>query len=389
MDESKHLFTLHDAIASIPATQWNALLASSNRPTPFMQHAYLAALQTSGSATAQTGWMAQFATLASNQGELLAAYPLYVKNNSYGEYVFDWAWAQAYQQHGIAYYPKAVIAVPFTPVPGSRILGKSENHRAQLLKNVVQHVQSSQYSSLHLLWGSPQDIALCPHSPHWTTREQVQFHWFNQTYPDFEAYLQSLQQSKRKKIRAEQRKVQQAGVFWQFKQGHEITTKDWDFFYQCYAQTYFEHGNAPYISRGFFASMQDTMPDNWLLCIAHDSEKSPIACSLIALDPASKTAYGRYWGALQRVDCLHFDACYYQPIQWCIQNNYQRFEGGAQGEHKMARGLVPTAWQSAHWVAHPDFAKAIARYTNHETSHTEAYRLHLEERSPYKLDNHD
>lgn len=400
-------FTLHEDIADIDAQAWDALLKNSERPTPFMRHAYLHGLQISESATAETGWLARFATLSEAPEEqdgtdtLLAACPVYIKNHSYGEYIFDWSWAQAYQQHGLAYYPKAVVAVPFTPVPGSRILGAEEAHRRLLVQHLTQHLAAHDVSSLHILWGTEADTAHAlesealalednisdrePKKSSWALREQVQFHWHNANYASFDDFLRSLQQKKRKQIKAERRKVAHAGVRWRHKQGRDITSDDWAFFYRCYRQTYWEHGNAPYLTPAFFDHMQQHMAENWLLCIAYRGEnETPIACSLVALNPEQRVAYGRYWGTLERVDCLHFDACYYQPIAWCIEHGYLRFEGGAQGEHKMARGLSPSAWQSAHWIAHPEFAAAIQRYTVQERQHTQAYHLHLEQRTPYK-----
>jgi predicted N-acyltransferase len=209
----------------------------------------------------------------------------------------------------------------------------------------------------------------------------VQFHWHNALYADFEQFLGSLSQEKRKKIRQERRKVSEAGVTFQTLCGTDIQTTDWDFFYKCYAQTYFEHGNAPYLSRDFFQRMQDTMPNHWVLFVA-ENEGQRMACSLISIE--GQVAYGRYWGALERVDCLHFEACYYQPIAWCIAHGLTRFEGGAQGEHKMARALLPVKASSAHWLAHPDFADAVERYLEKEGRGVAAYLENLEARSPLK-----
>lgn len=389
------VFRVCHTVAEVPAAQWDSLTAASPRPTPFMQHAFLLALENSGSATAETGWLTRYILAFSASGQLLAGCPLYIKTHSFGEYVFDHLWAHAYAQHGVPYYPKAVIAIPFTPVPGTRITGISDHHRAALLQYAVQYVQSQQLSSLHLLWGCAEDVKLFASLPdsdkHCTTREQIQFHWHNCTarsWRSYGDYLASLQQRKRKKIRAEQRRVQQAGIHWEFRQGEQIRLHDWQFFYRCYTQTYLEHGNAPYLSEDFFVRMHRHMPQNWLLCTAYrrnDNTPQPAACSLIALNPDTATTYGRYWGALERVDCLHFDACFHQPIAWCIRNGYRRFEGGAQGVHKMARGLLPTAWQSAHWIADPAFAHAIARHAGMERTHTSAVRQHLEQQSPFKL----
>jgi len=372
----------------IDAAAWDALLAQQSHPTPFMRHAYLSALHHSGSASSQTGWRARFLSLWQGN-ELQAACPLYLKSHSYGEYVFDWAWANAYQQHGLAYYPKALVAVPFTPVPGSRLLARSEAARQALLQALHQWCVQHKLSSWHLLFGSDEDMAACDQAQ-WMQRHTVQFHWHNQGWPDFDAFLASLQQEKRKKIKQERRRVSDAGVRFQALRGRHIGPDHWDFFYACYERTYLEHGNAPYLRRDFFQAMAEHMPDHWLLLVA-DRGGPPMACSLIGLSDAGErpgVAYGRYWGALERVDCLHFEACYYQPLVWCLQNGVQRFEGGAQGEHKMARALMPTMTHSAHGVADARFAQAIGQFLDREGRGVDNYMEHLGQRTPFKPNPH-
>ncbi|MDQ0080353.1 putative N-acyltransferase [Variovorax boronicumulans] len=370
--------------ADVSPDAWNALLAAEAEPSPFMRHEYLAALNDSRSATPESGWMLQFVTLW--QGEQLqAACPFYIKDHSYGEYVFDWAWANAYEQHGLAYYPKAVVAVPFTPVPGTRLLARDAQSRTLLVQGLVALCKQEELSSLHLLFGADADIAACTEAG-LMLRNTVQFHWTNAQYPDFDSFLASLSHDKRKKIRQERRKVADAGVSFRWSRGTDISKADWDFFYRCYERTYREHGNPPYLTRDFFRRMADTMPEAWLLFVAERNGK-PMATSLIALSTqpdAPLVAYGRYWGALERVDCLHFEACYYQPLAWCIEHGAQRFEGGAQGEHKMARALMPVKTTSAHWLAHPAFADAVERFLEREGAGIENYMDHLGERSPFK-----
>jgi len=370
----------------IEAGAWNALLARAGG-SPFMRHEYLAALHDSGSAVRATGWTPQFITLW-HEGELAAACPLYLKAHSYGEYVFDWAWANAYEQHGLRYYPKALAAVPFTPVPGPRLLARDAAARAALVRSVLAWCRQKKLSSFHLLFGTDEDIAACADAG-LMLRHTVQFHWINRAptpggeaagYRDFDAFLATLTQEKRKKIRQERRKVAEAGVSFRHAQGAQISAMDWDFFYRCYERTYLEHGNAPYLARDFFRRMASAMPQNWLLFVAERRGK-PIAASLIGVD--GEVAYGRYWGALERVDCLHFEACYYQPLAWCIANGLQRFEGGAQGEHKMARALMPVKTTSAHWLAHPAFADAVAKFLAREDRGIDDYLDHLEARSPF------
>jgi predicted N-acyltransferase len=388
---------LVDSLDGVDPAAWNAL----SRGHPTLSHAFLDALHRSGSATAATGWRPRVFTL-SRAGQLHAACAVYLKDHSYGEYVFDWAWANAYQQNRMAYYPKAVIAVPFTPVPGARLLAVDAGSREALLGAVLAWCKRQKLSSLHLLFLGEEDVAACERAG-LLSRHTVQFHW-NNTAPgdpgsrhrDFDGFLASLAHDKRKKIRQERRKVAEAGVTFRWSTGADIAKKDWDFFYRCYERTYLEHGNAPYLTRDFFARMARDMPQHWLLFVAERDSK-PIATSLVALSeapsrdpdealtqPAARVAYGRYWGALERVDCLHFEACYYQPLQWCIAHGYDRFEGGAQGEHKMARALMPVATHSAHWLAHPAFADAIERFLEREGQGIANYLDHLEERSPFR-----
>ena len=378
----------------VNADDWNELLSLQSQATPFMRHEYLAALHSSGCATSNTGWTPRFILLELN-GVLVGACALYLKPHSHGEYVFDQAWANAYAQHGLDYYPKAVVAVPFTPVPGTRLLARTSQDRFVLAKALIQWCDAEQLSSLHMLFSGIDDLQACEQAG-MMLRHTVQFHWTNSEpgFLDFAAFLATLNLEKRKKIRQERRKVADAGVTFRWTLGSAIAPSDWDFFYRCYERTYLEHGNAPYLSRDFFHSMATTMPKNWLLFVAERLGR-PIASSLIAIDTHNtsatglndceeKVAYGRYWGALERVDCLHFEACYYQPLQWCIEHGYQRFEGGAQGEHKMARALLPIKTSSAHWLAHPAFSDAVERYLEREDQGIGAYLDDLVRRSPLK-----
>lgn len=386
---SDYVIRVETSPHQVDAAQWDALLLQQTNSTPFMRHAYLAAMQDSGSACRETGWDVRFFTLSDANG-LAAACVLYLKEHSYGEYVFDWAWANAYQQHGVPYYPKALTAIPFTPVPGTRLLAREEKARKALLGVVIEWCKQQRLSSFHLLFGSETDIEVC-RAADLMLRHTVQFHWHNarEKYPDFNAFLMSLNQDKRKKIRQERKKVLDGGVTFRAIEGSAITREEWDFFYCCYERTYLEHGNAPYLHRDFFARMARTMPENWLLFIA-SRNGAPMASSLLGIDSTSdgsqktKVAYGRYWGALERVDCLHFEACYYTPLEWCIANGFDRFEGGAQGEHKMARALMPVKATSAHWLADPRFADAVARFLEREEQGIANYMQDLDQRSPFR-----
>jgi predicted N-acyltransferase len=384
---------IHDP-ADMDAAEWNTLLRLHTQDAPggpFLRHEYLHALHVSGSATPATGWHPQWLTLW-RSGVLHAAAPVYAKDHSYGEYVFDWAWAQAHEAHGLPYYPKGLVAVPFTPVPGPRLLARATAARDALQAALLQQAAQARWSSLHVLFHDASDQAILQ-PPAWLARQTVQFHWRNacpspdgpRPYRNFEELLSQMTQEKRKKIRQERRKVQQAGVRFEARRGRDITAADWDFFYRCYCQTYWEHGNPPYLKPVFFEAMADKLADWWLLFIARDSAGQPIACSLIALSDDSarpRAAYGRYWGALRRVDSLHFEACYYQPLEWCIAHGVERFEGGAQGAHKMARALLPVRTHSAHWLAHPAFAQAVDRFLQRETSSLDQQMARLQQRSP-------
>lgn len=413
MAEAAIIARVLPSVLDVDTDAWNRLLAQQSHPTPFMRHQYLAALENSGSATPRTGWTPRFMTLWDGD-TLVAACPLYLKSHSYGEYVFDWAWASAYEQHGVPYYPKAVIAVPFTPVPGSRLLARDAATRALLVQAVCQWCEQENVSSVHVLFASDDDV-LTSAQQDLMLRHTVQFHWKNEPpmppaaqgaaatdgtpprYQDFDQFLASLSQDKRKKIRQERRRVADAGVTFRWSRGADISAADWDFFYRCYERTYLEHGNPPYLTRDFFARMAAHMPEAWLLFVG-EREGRPIATSLIAVGayassaPAQKetesgselVAYGRYWGALERVDCLHFEACYYQPLQWCIAHGAVRFEGGAQGEHKMARALLPVQATSTHWLAHPAFAEAVQRFLDREGAGVEDYLESLHQRLPFK-----
>jgi uncharacterized protein len=379
-----YVIRVHDDPGQIGAQDWDALLDACGGAPFFLRHAYLLALHRSGSAVADTGWLPQF--LTAWQGERLrAALPLYLKSHSYGEYVFDWAWADAHERHGLPYYPKLTAAIPFTPVPGPRLLALDATSRLALLRGLRELVTQGELSSAHLLFLSDTDRAAAD-AQGWLLRSTVQFHWHNrapETYGDFGEFLAQLQREKRKKIAQERRKVAEAGIRLEARQGEQISRDDWDFFYRCYVGTYRAHRSTPYLTRSFFDEMAQHLPQHWLMFVAYRGAER-VASSLVGLDPQQRVAYGRYWGCVEHVPCLHFEACYYRPLQWCIEHHYLRFEGGAQGEHKMARGLLPvTAW-SAHWLRHPAFADAVAHFLQREGHGIAAYVDELRERNPFR-----
>ena len=375
---------VHDSLADIPAQAWDDLLAQQARPTPFMRHAYLWALHASGSACAATGWEPRFFTLWTDD-TLQAAAAVYLKSHSYGEYVFDWAWADAYQRHGLPYYPKALAAVPFTPVPGTRLLARNAQARQALAAGLRQWALELGLSSAHLLFIDEDDLQALS-ADGWLIREGVQFHWIQdaaQPVESLDGLLQRMQRHKRKNIVQERRKVAEAGVEFTVHEGQAIDEGLWDFFYACYCQTYAAHHSTPYLSRDFFHRMARHMPEHWVMFVAR-RQGSPIAASLIAVDRAHQGAWGRYWGTTEPLPCLHFEACYYQPLAWCIEQGFTRFEGGAQGEHKMARGLLPAKTASAHWIRDPRFEAAIADFLAREGKGVSAYVDELRDRGPFK-----
>jgi predicted N-acyltransferase len=384
LGSNDYVIRIHDDPQQIDARAWNALLDAQDAPTPFMRHEYLAALHASASAVPDAGWAPQWLVLE-HKGDLRAACALYLKSHSYGEYVFDWAWADAYQRHGLSYYPKLLGAIPFTPVPGSRLLARDDASRDLLLQGLLAYARKVKLSSAHVLFFSEADRQVFERAG-WMLRENVQFHWTNREpspYADFADFSAGLQREKRKKIAQERRRVAEAGITFDVHEGAAIDKSLWDFFYRCYTLTYRAHHSTPYLTRAFFAEMVRTMAPHWLMFVARRGEQR-IATSLIALDPERRVAYGRYWGAVEHVPCLHFEACYYQPLAWCIEHGYVSFEGGAQGEHKMARGLLPVRTWSAHWLADKRFASAVEDFLAQEGAGIEAYMDELNERNPFK-----
>ncbi|MBU9263695.1 GNAT family N-acetyltransferase [Burkholderia multivorans] len=372
--------------AEVAADEWNALLARDAQPTPFLRHEFLDALHVARCAVDETGWSPHFVTLTdARTGRLAAAAPVYAKQHSYGEYVFDWAWADAYQRNGLSYYPKLLCAVPFTPVQGTRLLAVDDDARRRLAATLLAFAEQSDASSLHVLFPTGDEARLLE-SMGMMLREGVQFHWVNDGYRHFDDFLGTLEQKKRKNIRAERRKVRDAGVTFRRLTGERITDADWRFFTRCYRQTYREHYSSPYLNLDFFRAIGASMPENLLLVIA-EADGQPIASALAVYrrgEHGGGTLYGRYWGAIEHVPCLHFETAYYQLLEFCIEAGLDTFEGGAQGEHKLARGFLPTVTHSAHWLAHPAFADAVAHFLERETEHIHAYVDELREHDPFR-----
>ncbi|MCG3188502.1 MAG: hypothetical protein LKCHEGNO_00534 [Burkholderiaceae bacterium] len=379
-----YVIRIVDDPAALDGAAWDELLARQALPTPFMSATYMRALHESRSAWPRTGWSPRFVTLWSG-ARLCAAAPAYLKTHSWGEYVFDWAWADAYRRHGLHYYPKLLVAVPFTPVPGTRLMAEDDRARDALVAALRRVAAAAQLSSAHVLFHDEVDARALQRAG-WLARANVQFHWTRDASAparDFDDFLARLQHDKRKKINQQRRKVAAAGVAFSVHEGGAIDESLWGFFHRCYTLTYAAHGSTPYLTRTFFAAMAASMPEHWVLFVGRIAGE-PVATSLVALDRGRRAAFGRYWGATRFIDSLHFEACYYQPLQWCIANGFERFEGGAQGEHKMARGLMPTPTASAHWLAHPAFARAVDDFLGAEREGVRHYVDELSERAPFR-----
>jgi len=364
-----------DTLAGVPAEQWNRLAGGN----PFLSHEFLSALHETGCASRATGWTPQYLLLRSG-GVLAGAMPLYLKTHSYGEYVFDWAWADAYHRHGIAYYPKLLSAVPFTPVTGARLLAATEQDQDQLIAAALELARKLKVSSLHCLFptrGEAQQMVAHGMMP----RTTVQFHWANRGYGSFAEFLAGFSHDKRKKVKQERRKVADAGIRFKWLEGDEIKEHDWVVFNRCYRQNYREHRSTPYLDLEFFCRIGRSLPRHTVLILA-ERNGAPIAASL-NIRVGSRLC-GRYWGALQHHPALHFETCYYQGIEYCIARGIATFEGGSRGEHKLARGLMPVETCSAHWLAHPEFAAAIEQFLAREARGMEHYVDELNERGPYK-----
>ncbi|MGZ3712642.1 MAG: GNAT family N-acetyltransferase [Bdellovibrionota bacterium] len=365
------------SIGEFSAQDWNRLAGNN----PALSYAYLLAMEQSGCASPKTGWVPQFLGIYSG-AELLGAMPLYFKSHSYGEFVFDFAWAEAYERNGLGYYPKLVSAVPFTPITGARLLGATAEIRSLLLRAAIQLARQAEASSLHILFPSEKEAReISASHPGLMLRNTVQFHWRNSGAKTFADFLKSMRHDKRKKIKQERRKLAEGGISFSRVRGENATEEDWKFFYSCYLHTHHIYQSPAPLSLEFFQEIARTMPENILLIFGSRGEDRIAA----AFDLYSDTHfYGRWWGALEYIPGLHFEVCYYQAIEFCLENSIQVFEGGAQGEHKLARGLLPVATFSVHWLAHPQFAAAVDDYLLRETGSILQYVNELNLSNPFK-----
>jgi predicted N-acyltransferase len=367
-------------IADVDAASWNALAGHSQ---PFVRHEFLLAVEESGCAVPRTGWTPRHLLLEDAGGRAIAALPLYLKGHSRGEFVFDFSWANAYAQHGLPYYPKLLSAIPFTPVRGSRMLvGAAADARALtdgLIQTVAAYARSEEFSSWHVLFPSDDNLVQLKRAG-LIERRDCQFHWFNQGYESFDAFLATFTAEKRKKAKRERRRVAEAGIEFDTRLGGDMNDALWKIVYAFYADTFHRHGHEPYLSLDFFKRIAATMPDQLMLKIArHGAEPIAVAIFFIGED----ALFGRYWGAGGNYHSLHFETCYYQGIEYCIEHKLKRFEPGTQGEHKVPRGFVPTLMSSAHDIVDPRFAAAIGDFARREIKGIEQYAASVNEHVPY------
>ena len=377
-------FKVHSSIDAIDPREWNAL---GGTDCPFLRHEFLAALEHTGCVGADTGWEPCPLTLSDDLG-VAAAAAAYVKTHSYGEFVFDFAWAQAYSRFGRRYYPKLVVAVPFTPATGPRLLVRRGLDPAPLAKLLLEALQEQaarrRLSSIHALFVDEPARAACEEAG-WLLRRDCQFHWTNRGYATFDAYLETFTAEKRKKARRERRRVAEAGIRFETRFGGELDARLLDTVYGFHRDTFLRHGNEPYLTREFFREIARTLGDALMIKVAVQSTRhadSPVAAAIFFWSPDA--LYGRYWGAAADFHSLHFETCYHQGIEFCIERGVKRFEPGTQGEHKVSRGFEPTLTWSAHHIADAGFREAIGDYLQREGGAIDDYAAEIREHVPYR-----
>ncbi|MEM7431801.1 MAG: GNAT family N-acetyltransferase [Pseudomonadota bacterium] len=373
--------TVHDAADAIDADEWNRLAGDDY---PFLRHAFFSIAESTGCAAEATGWTPRHLTLHDG-GRLRAIMPLYEKTHSWGEFVFDWAWAEAYQRYGLAYYPKLVSAVPFTPATSTRLMvddPSDQELKNMLLEGATTACQELGCSSLHLLFPRADEVITLD-AAGFMNRSDCQFHWHNANYADFDQFLASFSRVKRKKVRQDRRRVRDAGIGFRHLHGGELDDALWKQVYALISVTFLRRGGPPYFNQSFFKQLSVAAPNDLLVVLA-EQHSQVIAAAIFFC--GRDTLYGRYWGADGYYDALHFETCYYQGIEYCIQNDISHFEPGTQGEHKIARGFVPERCHSSHWLANEEFRDAIQRYLEHESEHTDRYIDMVDAHSPYRDD---
>lgn len=377
-----------ESMAGIEPAEWDRL---NRGDYPFVRHAFLDGLEQSGCVQPDTGWQPHHALVYEDAAltRLAGAAPLYLKYHSWGEYVFDWAWADAYERAGLSYYPKLLCAIPFTPATGPRLLvspGAADPAavRRALIRSMIGDAESMAISSIHWLFTDNDDTRALENES-LLKRTGNQFHWSNRGFNDFDDYLAGLTSKKRKQVRRERRLVREAGVSVRMIEGTEMDDAHWDAMFRFYRNTVRERGAIPYLTRELFTHLAEHMAPYTAMAAAYDADGALIAGALYF--KGGDTLYGRYWGASAFHEGLHFEACYYQPIEYCLRHGIPRFEAGAQGEHKLSRGLLPTPTYSAHWLAHPRFADAVREFVAVEADHVERYAAVLDQHSPFRRDS--
>ncbi|MDG2252159.1 MAG: GNAT family N-acetyltransferase [Methylophilaceae bacterium] len=346
---------------------------------PFLDIKFFLALEDSNSIGKDTGWIA-FPIVAKNNNETVGFMPIFLKEHSYGEYVFDWSWAEAFHQHGLNYYPKMLCGIPFTPITGPRIIAQDIEVKKLLIKALEKILEDHGISSCHILFPDIDDHLLLNESG-WLSRHGVQFKWQNKNYSNFDDFLITLTHNKRKKIKQERKKIKNSNIIITQKTGDKIKAEDINFFYECYCNTYRDHHSTPYLTNNFFLQILEVMPQKLLLIEAEfENKKVASAFNIIGKD----TLYGRYWGALKYIPGLHFELCYYQGQEFCINEKLKFFEGGAQGEHKLARGFEPFSTYSNHYISNPEFKIAIEGFLKTESEKIHEYSSELDDRKPFK-----
>jgi predicted N-acyltransferase len=370
-----------DSLAKVSAGEWNAVTGVDY---PFLRHEFLYGLEQSGCTNAETGWQPCHLLLR-DSGGLLGVMPLYLKNHSYGEYVFDWSWADAWQRSGLHYYPKLVTAIPFTPATGPRLALRGDADPAlawsATLDAIRQFATRRDISSWHLLFPE-QAVSARLLAQGLPRRTATQFHWFNDNYRCFDDFLAGFTSRKRKSLRRERARVAEQGLTLQTLAGPQISTRHWQQFHRFYQLTYAKRsGHGGYLTPGFFTEVAPRLGEQVIMVLALERQR-PVAGALYFR--SADTLYGRYWGCEQEYDCLHFEACYYQGIEYCIANGLRRFDPGAQGEHKIQRGFRPVPTWSNHWIADPRLAAAVADFTRREETHSEAYLRDASQLLPFR-----
>ncbi len=369
------------SLLNIKPDEWNALNITGN---PFLKYEFLAALETSGSVSNSTGWQPSHLTARNTERQLIAVIPSYIKQHSYGEYVFDWSWADAYSHYGHDYYPKLLSAIPFTPSVGPRLLAASQEQlkdtSGYVLEAIKAYAEKKDLSSWHLLFPNPASLDLL-NDKQVMVRKGCQFQWSNQQYSSFNEFLDQMASRKRKNIKKERRQVSDQCIQFIHFEGKDITQDALDKFYIFYHATYLKRGQQGYLNQSFFQKIRATMPDNLLLVMA-EKEGEFVAGALFLKD--SETLYGRYWGCLDEYKQLHFETCYYQGIDYCIQHQLKRFDAGAQGEHKIQRGFKPTPTYSLHWIKNRDFHAPIRDFIKRETDQIDQYIEDANRYLPFK-----